>query len=189
MTENVIYDCLLDVYAIFGKKEPSRTSSVVRVLVEDKDVQEIPDGIRDYIVSRFKQLDNMPANLIKAFIGAWNTYQMENPNMMLRETCPVCGGNGGWEAWKPGDDGIPQHFFAFCPKCGPKKADRVWPHARALQQKGCLVMPSGYQGGRLKFEADHGLSPMGTGKVSMNFQELRKRAGFRQVKKAASEEG
>ena len=168
MTEDVLYSCLQDIFAIFGRREPARHSAVVQVLMADESVKEIPDGVRDYVINRFKQLDTMPANLVKAFRGAWETYQLENPASIYREACQTCSGNGGWEAWEPDEDGGMHHFFA------------PW--------RGCLVMPSGYKGGRLQFEADHGLSPLGTGKVSRDFAALRKRTGWGTVPHAASED-
>lgn len=188
MTEDVLYSCLQDIFAIFCRREPARHSAIVQVLINDESVKEIPDGVRDYVISRFKQLDTMPANLVKAFRGAWETYQLENPASIYREACQTCSGNGGWEAWEPDEDGSMHHFFAPCPKCGPRKGGRVYPHPSALLQRGCLVMPSGYKGGRLQFEADHGLSPLGTGKVSRDFAALRKRTGWGTVPHAASED-
>ena len=190
MTEAKVYDLLCEIHSVFAKKEPARASGIVEALV--RRVEDIPDSAARYIFDRIADMPAMPSNMGKAFRDGWEAFLRANPQAAQRgESCPLCYGNGGWEAWEPAEEGQPRHhFFAFCPKCGPKKADTVWEHPSRLQARGVLVMPSTYPGGRVQFEKDYGLGPMGSselGEKCRSLIEARQRMGSRGIRKGYSE--
>ena len=49
------------------------------------------------------------------------------------------------------------HFFAFCPACRKQREGHLYLTPRQWKERGVLVMPVGYKGGKLQFEADNGL--------------------------------
>lgn len=184
MKEALVYNLACRIYSTFGRNEPSVSSGVVRAL--SANVKEIPDRIAEYIYDRICQQDNLPQNLTRAFRGAWETYRMENPNAVYRETCPSCGGTGGWDAWEPDGKGW-HHFFAVCPACGPKKEGRVWRDPRQLRSRGCLVRPTSV--GMIDFMRSNNLTPPGDGSIARSFREVRAKMGVRSVPGAATEDG
>ena len=49
------------------------------------------------------------------------------------------------------------YFFAFCPACRKQREGHLYLTPRQWKERGVLVMPVGYKGGKLQFEADNGL--------------------------------
>ncbi len=122
---------------------------------------EIPDTVSGYVYERFKLLDSLPQNMTKAILGAWETWKLENPRAVYREACKQCGGNSGFDCWEKvtDDEGVEtlHHFFAFCPACRKQREGHLYLTPRQWKERGVLVMPVGYKGGKLQFEADNGL--------------------------------
>lgn len=154
MTEQKVYECLVAIYAIFSKTAPSRSSPTVKMLAQK--VQEIPDHLDEYIVDKMTERETMPQNLISAFRGAWATWRMENPNLVTRERCRLCQGQGGWTYYKQ-LDGRWREFFSFCPACSPREGHVCKPPAQ-LREEGLLVLPHDYPGGPCAFRRDKNLN-------------------------------
>lgn len=142
MTETNVYSAVSEIFAIFGKNPPARSSPVVSVLAER--VEDIPDRVREYIVDRIAQNKLMPTNLVQAFRDAWDSYCQAHPSAAGRaEKCQYCYGNGGWNYFR---EDWPFPFWSFCPHCTPQnEATRLTP--RQLMEKGYAVVPSNYPGG------------------------------------------
>lgn len=186
MNENTVYDVLCEVYAWFRQHPPLRSSRIVSKIAEK--CEDIPDFAASYIEETIGQQKTLPANLVQAFRDAWNSYCMANPGAVpALAACPVCSGDGGWEAWEPMGDGRMHHFFALCPKCRAVRGGQNHPHPYALQKRGVLVMPHGYPGGRLAFEKAHDLEPMGTTDVARSMLELRARMAPQRVQPGHAE--
>lgn len=186
MTENTVYDVLCEIYAVFQRTAPVRNARIVSKLAEK--CEDIPDYVAEYIEDSVTQQKALPVNMVQAFRDAWNSYCLANPEAAGDgPTCPVCSGDGGWEAWEPMGEGKTHHFFALCPKCRPRKDGRKYPHPYDLQRRGCLVMPHGYPGGRLAFEKAHGLEPMGTTDVGRSMIDLRARMASRRIQPGYAE--
>lgn len=165
MTEQTVFDVLGEIYTVFQRTAPARSSRIVSKIAEK--CEDIPDYAAGYIEDQISLLNTMPSNFVKAFREAWNSYQAASGDASGEgQKCPVCGGAGGWEAWEPMEGGWWHHFFALCPKCRPRKDGGKYPHPLELQKRGVLVMPSDFFGGRLAFEKAHGLNPMGTTDIS-----------------------
>lgn len=154
MTEEKAYQCLVAVYAIFNKTAPGRSSPQVQMLAAK--TQDIPDSLDTYIVDKMTERDTMPQNLINAFRGAWATWRRENPNLVARETCPVCHGRGGWTYYKA-IEGRWRELFSFCPACCQRDG-HVCKTAAQLREEGLLVLPDDYPGGACAFRRDKGLA-------------------------------
>ena len=147
MTEDNVFKALSEIYAIFAKTAPSRSSMVVEVLAER--VEDIPDRVRDYIVDRIAMNKSMPTNLVQAFREAWDSYSQAHPTASQNggHKCQYCYGNGGWNYFRPD---WPMPFWSFCPHCQPQnEATRLTP--RQLIEKGYKVVPSNYHGGLERF--------------------------------------
>lgn len=150
MTESTVHSAISEIYAIFGKNAPSRSSTVVEVIA--RRVEDIPDRVRDYIVDRVAQNKALPANLSQAFRDAWDSYCQAHPTAAGRgNKCQYCYGNGGWNYFKAfGEAWHPFPFWSFCPHCTPmNEATRKTP--RQLQDEGAKVVPSNYPGGVERF--------------------------------------
>lgn len=143
MTETNVYSAVSEIFAIFGKNPPARTSPVVSVLAER--VEDIPDRVREYIVDRIAQNKIMPANLVQAFRDAWDSYCQAHPTASQNggHKCQYCYGNGGWNYFRPD---WPFPFWSFCPHCTPQNEATRLTH-RQLMDKGYAVVPSNYPGG------------------------------------------
>lgn len=154
MREDEVYAAVAEIYAIFGKNPPSRSSAVVEVLA--KRVEDIPDRVRGYIVDRVALNKAMPTNLVQAFRDAWDSYCLAHPTAKAEKAyCRMCYGNGGWVYFKV-IEGRSCQFWSFCPHCQPEnEATRKTP--RQLQDEGALVVPSNYAGGVAKFRVDYGI--------------------------------
>lgn len=157
MTEENVHCALSEIYAIFGKNAPSRSSMVVEVIANR--VMDIPDRVREYIVDRVSQNKTMPSNMVQAFRDAWDSYCLAHPSAKASGSkCQYCYGNGGWNYFKV-IGGKTGQFWSFCPHCTPQnEATRKTP--RQLQEEGALVVPSTYPGGLAKFRIDYGIDPM-----------------------------
>lgn len=157
MTEENVHCALSEIYAIFGKTAPSRSSMVVEVIANR--VTDIPDRVREYIVDRVSQNKTMPSNMVQAFRDAWDSYCQAHPSAKAAGSkCQYCYGNGGWNYFKV-IGGKTGQFWSFCPHCTPQnEATRKTP--RQLQEEGALVVPSTYPGGLAKFRIDYGIDPM-----------------------------
>lgn len=157
MTEENVHCALSEIYAIFGKNAPSRSSMVVEVIANR--VTDIPDRVREYIVDRVSQNKTMPSNMVQAFRDAWDSYCQAHPSAKAAGSkCQYCYGNGGWNYFKV-IGGKTGQFWSFCPHCTPQnEATRKTP--RQLQEEGALVVPSTYPGGLAKFRIDYGIDPM-----------------------------
>ena len=157
MTEENVHCALSEIYAIFGKTAPSRSSMVVEVIANR--VTDIPDRVREYIVDRVSQNKTMPSNMVQAFRDAWDSYSKAHPSAKAAGSkCQYCYGNGGWNDFKVIGYKTGQ-FWSFCPHCTPQnEATRKTP--RQLQEEGALVVPSTYPGGLAKFRIDYGIDPM-----------------------------
>ena len=159
MTEAKAYELVSAIYALFGRQCPARTSPVVTAITTN--TAEIPDTVSGYVNERFKLLDSLPQNMTKAILGAWETWKLENPRAVYREACKQCGGNSGFDCWEKvtDDEGVEtlHHFFAFCPACRKQREGHLYLAPRKWKERGVLVMPVGYKGGKLQFEADNGL--------------------------------
>ena len=159
MTEAKAYELVSAIYALFGRQCPARTSPVVTAITTN--TAEIPDTVSGYVYERFKLLDSLPQNMTKAILGAWETWKLENPRAVYREACKQCGGNSGFDCWEKvtDDEGVEtlHHFFAFCPACRKRREGHLYLTPRQWKERGVLVMPVGYKGGKLQFEADNGL--------------------------------
>lgn len=161
MTESRTYELVASIYSLFGRREPDRHSAIVATVA--RNTEHIPDSVMGYVYEKFKNLDTLPLNLTKAILGAWETWQMENPRSVYRETCPTCGGLGGFDCWAltEGGEDAPRragHFFAFCPSCSSRRREGLlYLTPRQWEARGVLVMPPGYPGGVLQFEADNGM--------------------------------
>ena len=159
MTEAKAYELVSAIYALFGRQCPARTSPVVTAITTN--TAEIPDTVSGYVYERFQLLDSLPQNMTKAILGAWETWKLENPRAVYRETCKQCGGNSGFDCWEKvtDDEGVEtlHHFFAFCPACRKQREGHLYLTPRQWKERGVLVMPVGYKGGKLQFEADNGL--------------------------------
>lgn len=186
MTEQTVCDVLGEIYAVFQRTAPARSSRIVSKLAEK--CEDIPDYAAEYIEDCVTSQKTMPVNIVQAFRDAWTSYCLANPEAVSsRSTCAVCSGDGGWEAWEPMENGSFHHFFALCPKCRPRKDGRKYPHPYELQRRGVLVMPHGYPGGRLAFEKAHELEPMGTTDVGRTMMELRCRMATKRIQPGYAE--
>lgn len=154
MTEDTVYSAISEIYAIFGKNAPSRSSTVTEVIA--RRVEDIPDRVRDYIVDRVAMQKALPANLSQAFRDAWESYCLAHPTAKAEKAyCRMCYGNGGWVYFKV-IEGRTCQFWSFCPHCTPEnEATRKTP--RQLQDEGALVVPSNYTGGVARFRMDYGI--------------------------------
>lgn len=158
MTETKAYELISAIYSLFGRNCPSRTSPVVTAITTN--TKEIPDTVSGYVYERFKSLDNLPQNLTKTILGAWETWKMENPRAVYREQCQICGGNGGFDCWErlESEEGEKiHHFFGFCPSCQQRREGYLYLTPGQWAKRGVLVMPVGYTGGKIQFEVDNGL--------------------------------
>ena len=157
MTEENVHCALSEIYAIFGKTAPSRSSMVVEVIANR--VTDIPDRVREYIVDRVSQNKTMPSNMVQAFRDAWDSYCLAHPSAKASGSkCQYCYGNGGWNYFKV-IGGKTGQFWSFCPHCTPQnETTRKTP--RQLQEEGALVVPSTYPGGLAKFRIDYGIDPV-----------------------------
>ena len=157
MTEENVHCALSEIYAIFGKTAPSRSSMVVEVLANR--VTDIPDRGREYIVDRVSQNKTMPSNMVQAFRDAWDSYCQAHPSAKAAGSkCQYCYGNGGWNYFKVGG-GKTGQFWSFCPHCTPQN-EATRKTQRQLHEEGALVVPSTYPGGLAKFRIDYGIDPM-----------------------------
>lgn len=156
MTHDMAYNLICSLYATFGRSAPSRSSAVVAVITER--IASVPDNVAADIRRKLEELDSMPSNLGKAIIGAWETWQMENSRAVYRETCPVCDGGKGFEAYEKLEDGTVHHFFAPCPNCSIRRKGFRYLTPKQWKTQGVLCMPPGYPGGKLQFEYDYGIT-------------------------------
>lgn len=171
MTSDTAYDLICNLYATFGRSAPARHAGVVAVITEK--IAPVPDRVAPEILKKLQELDNMPSNLGKAIMGAWETWQMENPRAMYKETCATCGGQGGFDAYRQFPDGKYHHFFAFCPTCATRRQGYHYLTQRQWRELGVLCMPPGYPGGKLQFEYDNGLAEIPPVEPATSFRSMK----------------
>lgn len=155
MTGEMAFNLICSLYATFGKTAPSRSSGIVTAITER--IEKVPDQAAADIRKKLQELDNMPSNLGKAIMGAWETWQMENPRAVYREACPLCDGQGGFDIYKL-LDGKRRHFFAYCPACSTRREGYRYLTPKQWGELGVLCMPPRYPGGKLQYEYDHGIT-------------------------------
>ena len=154
MSPEKCHELLGLIYSLFGKKAPERGSAIENTIVLC--TGQVPDSLMGYIFEIFQRQDSMPQNLSKAILGAWETWQMENPRAVYRESCRTCGGEGGFDCWQPDGEKV-RHFFAFCPACQRHREGHLYLTPKQWKARGVLVMPVGYPGGKLAFETENGI--------------------------------
>ena len=118
-------------------------------------LQHIPDEAVDFIVERICDMERLPSNMPLAWKILWSEWKAMNPTRIVRPYCRACDNHGARFVWAPVGNGRWHHFAVPCPAC-QTNSSRPPVSLQDLECSGCVVMPTGYEGGVVAFDRDRG---------------------------------